>query len=570
MFSTLVSCLSSIVSRADSIRCRAISASKKAFDGAVLTVVAALKSRKGPVSLPPPPTKTLPLSIDPSRTFLIQTDPSLWAIIGLLCLLVLIVFAVPSLPGPSCIDHPEMPWYNIRRMLQSALPGPNALIDAPLRRRHRCPEFWGSRSWKAVTRLSVTNAVHPAQLFQLKTLGSGAFAGVIQVWSVERGKTLAVKRIGKVLSSTGGLLHRVNVWSSVSWEMITHRMMEGHPAFPVLHGAFHDAEYYYLVIDCGDSCLLDITIQSRRMALSYGLQLAHALKDLHERGIMHSDLKEDNLLLGSDQRLMLIDFGLAHIFDMDSPQAEHYPRWTALRQKACPGDGRFPLLWPGTDNPHSSQVHGGTPGYMSPPAERRELCSYGSDLFAFGTLLQEWMLDITVQDEDPVVAEIDRLFFERMMRTYTGVILIPYTPSVFLVHRPGGRRCRAMVSSDGCGLALMCRWESVVLPHPPPIPHRPGILIAHYPRLSPPRHSGFTVDYTPLVLALSDCRFSSYRDTHPYTSLLFLFLSLHPWRGFTAILVRISRNEHQGGYNQTRSILAVTNEGRARWGSRAG
>jgi serine/threonine protein kinase len=150
------------------------------------------------------------------------------------------------------------------------------------------------------------------------------------------------------------------------------------------------------------------------MALSYGLQLAHALKDLHERGIMHSDLKEGNLLLGSDQRLMLIDFGLAHIFDMGSPQAEHYPRWTALRQKACPGDGRFPLLWPGTDNPHSSQVHGGTPGYMSPPAERRELCSYGSDLFAFGTLLQEWMHDITIQDEDPMVAEIDRLFFDRV------------------------------------------------------------------------------------------------------------------------------------------------------------
>jgi serine/threonine protein kinase len=94
----------------------------------------------------------------------------------------------------------------------------------------------------------VTNAIHPAQLRQLKTLGSGAFADVIQVWSVERGKTLAVKRIGKVLSRTAGLLHRVNVWSSVSWEMIAHRMMEGHPAFPVLHGAFHDAEYYYLVM----------------------------------------------------------------------------------------------------------------------------------------------------------------------------------------------------------------------------------------------------------------------------------------------------------------------------------
>ncbi|KAF8143973.1 kinase-like domain-containing protein [Mycena galopus ATCC 62051] len=89
--------------------------------------------------------------------------------------------------------------------------------------------------------------------------------------------------------------------------------MATHSAFPTLHGAFHDQDNYYLVMDCGVS-FVETSIASRKVALAYGRQLARALLALHERGIIHSDLKDDNLMLGSDGHLIVIDFGLAYVF----------------------------------------------------------------------------------------------------------------------------------------------------------------------------------------------------------------------------------------------------------------
>ncbi|KAF8125881.1 S-adenosyl-L-methionine-dependent methyltransferase [Mycena galopus ATCC 62051] len=154
------------------------------------------------------------------------------------------------------------------------------------------------------------------------------------------------------------------------------------------------------VLDCGVS-FVETSIASRKVALAYGRQLARALLALHERGIIHSDLKDDNLMLGSDGHLI------------------EFPHWDSLRQEAfrIPGEGHFPLLWPGDDNPHCMRVLGGMDGYMSPEAERGDMCSYGSDLFAFGTLLDEWLVDAAISqgEQDPrSMTEIEKDFFTRI------------------------------------------------------------------------------------------------------------------------------------------------------------
>jgi serine/threonine-protein kinase PpkA len=92
-------------------------------------------------------------------------------------------------------------------------------------------------------------------------------------------------------------------------------------------------------------------------SFNYTLQLAVALKVLHKSGVFHRDLKPSNLMLTEDNRLVLIDFGLA--------------RSSVLRIDVTSPNERV-----------------GTPYYMSPeqieghePDERCDLYSLGVVLF---------------------------------------------------------------------------------------------------------------------------------------------------------------------------------------------
>lgn len=53
-------------------------------------------------------------------------------------------------------------------------------------------------------------------------------------------------------------------------------------------------------------------VLSEREALSIASQICAALAHVHESGVVHYDLKPDNVMLSSDGTIRLIDFGLAH------------------------------------------------------------------------------------------------------------------------------------------------------------------------------------------------------------------------------------------------------------------
>jgi serine/threonine-protein kinase len=192
----------------------------------------------------------------------------------------------------------------------------------------------------------------------VRRLGSGGMANVYLARHVALDRPIVIKVLHTHLAREAEMVERFRREAEAACQLV-------HPNICgiVDYGALGESIYLVMPFLSGGS-LADLLARDRVIphARSAGIaaQIACALDYAHRRGIVHRDVKPDNVLFDEDGHAFITDFGIA--------TAKFHARLT--------GTGRAM----------------GTPHYMSPEQAMGKLVDGRSDVYAVGVMLYEMIL----------------------------------------------------------------------------------------------------------------------------------------------------------------------------------
>ncbi|MCB9557458.1 MAG: protein kinase [Deltaproteobacteria bacterium] len=114
-----------------------------------------------------------------------------------------------------------------------------------------------------------------------------------------------------------------------------------------------------------------------------GLAIAEALHQAHEEGIVHADLKPENVLIARDGRPRILDFGLARVIETD-----HTSDGIDLMLADSQATTATTTTPPTASSKKRIKV-AGTPAYMAPEQWRNENVTGAADIWSLGLILGE-------------------------------------------------------------------------------------------------------------------------------------------------------------------------------------
>lgn len=201
-------------------------------------------------------------------------------------------------------------------------------------------------------------------------IGVGGMADVYKAIDVMENRTVAVKILKDEFSNSEEFLRRFRNESKAI-------ALLSHPNIVKIYDVGFTDEIQFIVMEYIDGITLKEFIDQQGVlrwkdALHFVTQILRALQHAHDKGIVHRDIKPQNIMLFSDGTIKVMDFGIARFARIDGK---------TLSDKTI------------------GSVH-----YISPEQARGDMTDERSDIYSVGVMLYEMLTGKKPFDGDNPVA----------------------------------------------------------------------------------------------------------------------------------------------------------------------
>jgi len=200
----------------------------------------------------------------------------------------------------------------------------------------------------------------------IEKIGAGGMGEVFRARDERLGRDVALKLIRPASSDNPDHLRRFEQEARAAAAL-------NHPNILAIFDVGFEGTTPYIVSELLEGKTLRMRLLEGavpvRQATDYALQIAHGLIAAHDRLIVHRDLKPENLFLTKDERVKILDFGVAKL-QVASEDNRSVESLTTVTKNGA-------LI--------------GTVAYMSPEQLRGKPVDYRSDIFSFGAILYEML-----------------------------------------------------------------------------------------------------------------------------------------------------------------------------------
>jgi Tol biopolymer transport system component len=196
-------------------------------------------------------------------------------------------------------------------------------------------------------------------------IGAGGMGEVYRAHDARLRRDVAVKVLPAALAADADRLRRFEQ-EALSTAALNH------PNILAVFDVGRDGDTAYVVEELLDGETLREKLAGTlpvRKVIDLATQIANGLAAAHEKGIVHRDVKPENLFVTRDERVKILDFGLAKTMVPAAAAATS----TGLAGATEPG------------------VLLGTVGYMAPEQVRGQPVDHRADIFSLGAVLYEML-----------------------------------------------------------------------------------------------------------------------------------------------------------------------------------